>query len=87
MGSFKRRTIRWYKLNLLILAFYFFFVSYTSLILEISFEDDAFDKLVLDPSTKKIILSLVTSNHSEIDFIGGKSDGCIFLLHGPPGGL
>jgi hypothetical protein len=68
-------------LNLLTLVFIFCFVSYVSLVLEISFEDDAFDKLVLDSTTKKLILSLVKSNYS------GKGSGCTFLLHGPPGGL
>jgi hypothetical protein len=68
-------------LNLLTLVFIFCFVSYVSLVLEISFEDDAFDKLVLDPTTKKLILSLVESNYS------GEGSGCTFLLHGPPGGL
>jgi hypothetical protein len=52
-------------------------------VLEISFEYDTFDKLVLDKTTKKLILSLVTSNHDEMNLISGKGGGCTFLLHGP----
>jgi hypothetical protein len=56
-------------------------------ILDISFDDGAFDQLVMDPIKKDLISSLVMSNHKGVDLISGKGGGCIFLLHGPPGGL
>ncbi|CAB5186384.1 P-loop containing nucleoside triphosphate hydrolase protein [Rhizophagus irregularis] len=52
---------------------------------EISFDDDAFEQLVMDPIKKELISSLVTSKHEGVDLISGKGGGCIFLLHGPPG--
>ncbi|PKK67210.1 P-loop containing nucleoside triphosphate hydrolase protein, partial [Rhizophagus irregularis] len=52
---------------------------------EISFDDDAFDQLVMDPIKKDLISSLVMSKHKGVDLISGKGGGCIFLLHGPPG--
>ncbi|GBC06445.1 hypothetical protein RclHR1_06830013 [Rhizophagus clarus] len=52
---------------------------------EVSFDDDAFDQLVMDPVKKDLISSLVTSKHEGVDLISGKGGGCIFLLHGPPG--
>ncbi|RGB42226.1 P-loop containing nucleoside triphosphate hydrolase protein [Rhizophagus diaphanus] len=52
---------------------------------EISFHDDAFEQLVMDPIKKELISSLVTSKHEGVDLISGKGGGCIFLLHGPPG--
>jgi hypothetical protein len=56
-------------------------------ILEISFDDDAFNQLVMDPIKKDLISSLVMSKHKGVDLISGKGGGCIFLLHSPPGGL
>jgi len=53
---------------------------------EIEFNDNAFDTLVLDQEKKDIISALVTnSDVGFTDIIKGKSGGCIFLLHGPPG--
>ena len=54
---------------------------------DIQFDDHAFDYLVLDPSTKDMIRSLVRANYSDSfkDIISNKSGGCIFLLYGPPG--
>ncbi|RIA96188.1 P-loop containing nucleoside triphosphate hydrolase protein [Glomus cerebriforme] len=52
---------------------------------EITFDDDAFDQLVMDPIKKELISSLVTSKHKGVDLISGKGGGCVFLLHGPPG--
>ncbi|GES98941.1 ATPase, AAA domain containing protein [Rhizophagus clarus] len=52
---------------------------------DITFDDDAFDQLVMDPIKKELISSLVKSNHKGLDIISGKGGGCIFLLHGPPG--
>ena len=52
----------------------------------IQFRKDAFDKLVMDPSRKDAIRSLV--EHAEgsfADIIDGKGGGLIFLLHGSPG--
>jgi AAA+ superfamily predicted ATPase len=53
---------------------------------DINFRDDAFNKLVLDENRKKLIKALIENNHNTFsDIIDGKSGGCIFLLHGPPG--
>jgi SpoVK/Ycf46/Vps4 family AAA+-type ATPase len=53
---------------------------------EIKFDDNAFDYLVLDPKRKRIAKSLVVNSKDSFgDIITGKSGGCIFLLHGPPG--
>lgn len=52
----------------------------------IAWRDDAFDKLVLDPSKKNLVKSLVEFHGSSFeDVIDGKGGGCIFLLHGEPG--
>jgi len=53
---------------------------------EIKFNDNAFDKLVLEDGRKKLIHAVV--RHSQdifTDIIAGKGGGSIFLLHGPPG--
>lgn len=54
---------------------------------EVDFKVDAFDQLVLEPKTKKIIKALVEHQSAETfsDIVAGKGGGCIFLLHGPPG--
>jgi AAA+ superfamily predicted ATPase len=53
---------------------------------QVVFNDHAFEQLVLDPSKKKLIKSLVqNSANAFTDIIAGKSGGLIFLLHGPPG--
>ncbi|EXX69057.1 AAA family ATPase AFG3 [Rhizophagus irregularis DAOM 197198w] len=52
---------------------------------EITFDDKAFDKLVLDQTRKSLIESLVKFEYSKTDIISNKGDGCTFLLHGPPG--
>eukprot|EP00164_Ancoracysta_twista_P000905 GFYU01001190.1.p1 GENE.GFYU01001190.1~~GFYU01001190.1.p1 ORF type:complete len:723 (+),score=273.76 GFYU01001190.1:26-2170(+) len=55
-------------------------------IADICFDDNAFDRLVLDPKKKALVQSLVTnSDRSFNDIIQGKGGGCIFLLHGTPG--
>ena len=52
----------------------------------INFDDNAFDYLVLDLDIKTMMKALITNvKHSFKDIIGGKSGGCIFMLHGPPG--
>jgi len=52
----------------------------------IKFDDDAFDYLVLDSEIKTMMKALIVNvKHSFKDIIGGKSGGCIFMLHGPPG--
>jgi hypothetical protein len=51
-----------------------------------SYRDDAFDRVVLDSSRKRIIQALVSSDLGKFsDIIEGKGGGCIFLLAGPPG--
>lgn len=53
---------------------------------EITFKDNAFNSLVLNNDVKKIVKSLIcNSDDTFTDIIDGKSGGCIFLLHGPPG--
>lgn len=54
---------------------------------EISFRNDAYDKLVLDSDTKGLVRALVdnTIGGAEKDFIDNKGGGCIFLLEGVPG--
>jgi hypothetical protein len=52
----------------------------------INFRDEAWDQLVLESSSKKIVKALVQAESLAAgDFIDGKGGGCIFLLHGPPG--
>lgn len=52
----------------------------------IKFDNDAFDYLVLDSDIKNMMKALIVNvKHSFKDIIGGKSGGCIFMLHGPPG--
>ncbi|KAK3282118.1 hypothetical protein CYMTET_10129 [Cymbomonas tetramitiformis] len=52
----------------------------------LTFRDDAFDKLVLDPRKKSLVRGLVENHKCGFsDLISGKGCGCIFLLHGPPG--
>jgi hypothetical protein len=57
---------------------------------EVSYNDQAFQGLVLSEEKKKLISSLVGEQNfiedSEFDdLIRGKGKGLIFLLHGPPG--
>jgi adenylate kinase family enzyme len=53
---------------------------------DIMFDDTAFETLVLDPKLKALSEALVTNvEYGFKDIISGKSGGCIFLLHGPPG--
>lgn len=52
------------------------------------FSANAFDRLVLAPSKKDLILAIVEQegNLDEFDdIVKGKGKGLIFLLHGPPG--
>ncbi|NKL08395.1 AAA family ATPase [Rhizobium leguminosarum bv. viciae] len=52
----------------------------------IDWAKDAFERLVLEPKTKKRVRGLVqSSGDSFSDIIGGKGGGCVFLLHGEPG--
>ncbi|SOC90039.1 ATPase family associated with various cellular activities (AAA) [Rhizobium sp. AN5] len=52
----------------------------------IDWAKDAFERLVLEPKTKKRVRALVqNSTDSFSDIIGGKGGGCVFLLHGEPG--
>ncbi|KAJ3473864.1 hypothetical protein NLG97_g10096 [Lecanicillium saksenae] len=61
---------------------------------DISWDEDAFDLLMLPPSQKKILHALTwqhTTKDKEAadggfdDLIKGKGKGCVFLLHGAPG--
>ncbi|KAH6660843.1 hypothetical protein BKA67DRAFT_510002 [Truncatella angustata] len=57
---------------------------------EISWNDSAYDSLVLEPKTKDIVRALVESHkyhaaESIDDVIQGKGKGLVFVLHGPPG--
>jgi len=52
----------------------------------IKFDTQAFELLVMDPSRKALVRSLVeNSGRGFTDIISGKGGGCVFLLHGPPG--
>ncbi|KAJ3121120.1 hypothetical protein HK100_012514 [Physocladia obscura] len=52
----------------------------------IKFDDHAFERLVLEPERKSLILNLVNSGPAcNLDLINGKGGGMIFLLHGTPG--
>jgi hypothetical protein len=57
---------------------------------EITFDDGAFDALLLPTKQKRLIRALTTKHtapekDSFDDLIKGKGQGCIFLLHGEPG--
>lgn len=57
---------------------------------EISWNEDAFDSLVLPPNQKSIVRALVESHkfsaHKAIDdVVQGKGKGLVSVLHGPPG--
>ncbi|KAI1208213.1 P-loop containing nucleoside triphosphate hydrolase protein [Annulohypoxylon truncatum] len=59
-----------------------------SRLLPIDWNDLAFEQLVLNPRSKKLILSLIKhhSAHDGFDdIVAGKGKGTIFLLSGPPG--
>ncbi|KXS10846.1 P-loop containing nucleoside triphosphate hydrolase protein [Gonapodya prolifera JEL478] len=52
----------------------------------ITFNDQAFDQLVLAAERKRLIRALVMFGDSKFeDIIAGKSGGSVFLLHGAPG--
>lgn len=57
----------------------------------VTFNEDAFVRLVLPPERKRLIEALVLSHAGggggggSVDLIAGKGEGAIFLLHGPPG--
>lgn len=53
---------------------------------EIQWDDDSYSKLVMEPSKKEILRTLImNSKFGFTDIVKGKSGGCIFLLHGTPG--
>lgn len=57
---------------------------------EISWNESAYESLVLEPKTKDIVRALVESHkyhaaESIDDVIQGKGQGLVFVLHGPPG--
>jgi hypothetical protein len=57
---------------------------------EISWNESAYESLVLEPKTKDIVKALVESHkyhaaESIDDVIQGKGKGLVFVLHGPPG--
>ena len=57
-------------------------------LMEISFNDDIFNRLVLPESRKRMVKALVKhSGHSSgfHDLVKGKGEGVVFLLYGPPG--
>lgn len=63
-----------------------FFVPHVQ---ETTWDNRAFDNLVLPPSQKRLILALSKSQLGTVkgfdDFITGKGKGMILLLSGPPG--
>jgi len=53
---------------------------------KVQFDDEAFDRLVMEEEKKRLIKCLVqNSSNSFTDIISGKGGGVIFLLHGAPG--
>ena len=55
---------------------------------------DAIDQLVMRPESKKVTIKAIVKTYADsfsqnglfkADFIRGKGEGQIFLLHGPPG--
>jgi len=52
---------------------------------EIKFNENALDRLVLPQERKDIIKALISHPPQFQDIVEGKSQGRIFLLHGPPG--
>lgn len=54
---------------------------------DIQFRTNAFEKLVLSPEDKSLVLSLVKHSDSTMvsDLIDNKGGGCVLLLHGTPG--
>jgi len=56
---------------------------------DITWRDDAFDKLELDPTMKDTIEALVATHSSSglhfDDFVADKGKGLVLLLYGPPG--
>ncbi|ORY46474.1 P-loop containing nucleoside triphosphate hydrolase protein [Rhizoclosmatium globosum] len=60
--------------------------TYVKHICPISFDDHAFQRLVMDHERKHLILNLVNGGTGcNLDLINGKGGGLIFLLHGCPG--
>jgi ATP-dependent Lon protease len=65
------------------------------LIEEPRFDQTSFDYLVLDEDIKQTVRKLAVNNYNKkktsiekqfsADFIKGKGEGQVFLLHGPPG--
>lgn len=55
----------------------------------VTWNKDAFNRLVIDPGTKEMLLAAITSHgaHSgpTADLIAGKGQGLLILLHGGPG--
>ena len=55
-------------------------------LVDVVYQKDAFDRLVLEPEKKKIIKSLILYKSDKFkDFIETKGNGLIFLLYGAPG--
>lgn len=61
---------------------------------EPTFADNSIDQLVLRPEKNKDVIKAIARTYTEsdsqedlfsVDFIRGKGEGQIFLLHGPPG--
>ena len=57
---------------------------------EPKFAHNAIDELVLRPEKNKDVIKAIVRTYTEedlfsVDFIRGKGEGQVFLLHGPPG--
>eukprot|EP01121_Diplochlamys_sp_Union-15-3_P018421 TRINITY_DN6693_c0_g1_i1.p1 TRINITY_DN6693_c0_g1~~TRINITY_DN6693_c0_g1_i1.p1 ORF type:complete len:470 (+),score=88.16 TRINITY_DN6693_c0_g1_i1:105-1514(+) len=80
----------WYKTWPTVGGFSFTVKKWGEVIIEytgdISFDEGAFQRLVLPQEKKDLIEALVIhTDNTFADIISGKGAGCIFLLHGPPG--
>jgi AAA+ superfamily predicted ATPase len=61
---------------------------YVDRITEISWNKQAFKDLVAEPETKELVQALVTKqlcSKVSTDFVAGKGNGLVMLLHGAPG--
>ena len=58
---------------------------HVDLLKDIVFNEQAFDRLVIEEDQKQLIRAIVENPFQYQDLVEGKSMGSIFLLHGPPG--
>lgn len=72
LPAFSFTTMQWGEVNI-------------SKLSEIDFNENAFDRIVIDQEKKDIIKAIIQNPFVYKDIVEGKGMGSIFLLHGPPG--